>query len=105
MTTFEKCPHLIFLCVIGYDDISSVAPIWFEIWGVVDPGKKIDFSRQISENYDFFQAISNKKINFFQPISQKISIFQTKFGHSQLLLGKLFCFSSKVTTFEHTSCT
>ena len=46
---------------------STEASIWFEIWGVVDPGqkisiysgnftnKKIDFSEQISENFDFFR--------------------------------------------------
>jgi len=30
-------------------------------------------------------------------------IFKAKIAHLQLLLGKLFYFSSKVTTFEHTS--
>src|SRR6218665_225565 len=55
--------------------------------------KNIEFCRQISENFDFFQAI--KKIRFSK---QKIV-------HLQLPLCKLFYFSSKVTTFEHTSCT
>src|SRR6218665_3891749 len=62
---------------------------------VVDPGKKIKFSRQILENFNFFQAFSHKSFDFFQ----------AKIGHLQLLLGKLFYFSTKVTTFEHTSCT
>src|SRR6218665_2212773 len=55
--------------------------------------KKIDFYRQISEKFQFFQTI--KKIRFFK---QKIV-------HLQLPLATLFYFSSKVTTFEHTSCT
>ena len=59
-----------------------------------------NFFRQICENFDFFLA------NFW-----KISIssgnlknlgFQAKIAHFQLLLSKLFYFSSKVTTFEHT---
>jgi len=33
------------------------------------------------------------------------SIFQEKFAHLQLFLGKLFYFSAKVTTIEHISCT
>jgi len=37
------------------------------------------------------------------PKFTKFSIFQAKITH--LLLGRLFYFSSKVTTFEHTSCT
>src|SRR6218665_2242385 len=32
---------------------------------------------------------------------RKISIFQAKIGYLQRFLGKLFYFSSKVTTFEH----
>jgi len=35
---------------------------------------------------------------------RKISIFQAEIGYLQLFLGKLFYLSSKVTTFEHTSC-
>jgi len=60
------------------------ASIWFEIWGVVDSGQKNYFFRQLHKKFRFFQA---------------------KIGHLQLLLGKLFYFSSKVTTFEHTCCT
>jgi len=72
----------------------------------------------------YFQA-NFRKNRFFQAISQTISIFPGKFpkflifsgnftnfidfpskiGHLQLLLGKLFYFSSKVTTLERTSCT
>jgi len=36
---------------------------------------------------------------------RKISIFHAKIGYLELFLGKLLHFSSKVTTFEHTSCT
>ena len=38
---------------------------------------------------------------------REMSIFLAKIGYLglQLFLGKLFCFSSKVITFEYTSCT
>src|SRR6218665_2564761 len=62
-------------------------------WEVADPGQN---------KFRFFQA-NCRKFRFFQTISQKVSIFQAKIGHLQLLLGKLFYFSSKVTTFEHTN--
>src|SRR6218665_2725664 len=97
--------------------------------------KKIRFSRQIFEKFQFFQAISQKilffpskfsknfnffkqfhkkfdfsrqiseKFQCFQAVSQTILNFQAKIGYLQLLLGKLFYFSSKVTIFEYTSCT
>src|SRR6218665_645772 len=45
--------------------------IWFEIWRVVDPGQtNFDFYRQISEKFQFFQAI--KKFDF---PSKKLSIY------------------------------
>src|SRR6218665_432234 len=71
--------------------------------------KKFRFSREISEKFRFFQAIifikkSIFRTNLFQAIPQKNSIFQAKIGYLQLFLGKLFYFSSKVTTFEHTFC-
>src|SRR6218665_2332359 len=80
--------------------------------GVVDPGQKnFDFYRQISEKFQFFQAILHKNIEFCGQISENFDffrqlkklIFQAKKVHLQLPLGKLFYFSSKVTTFEHTS--
>src|SRR6218665_3075472 len=83
--------------------------------GVVDPGpKSFDLSRQLFEKFRFLQAISQTNFDFpgtFPKISNcssnftTISIFQGKIGHLQLLQGKLFYFSSKFTTFEHTSCT
>src|SRR6218665_3501142 len=61
----------------------TVASIWFEIWGAVDPGQKFLFSSEISEKFRFFQAISQtkksifqrkfpKNVGFFQVISRKI---------------------------------
>ena len=44
-----------------YTHKQAVASIWFEIWGVVDPSKKNRFSRQISENVDFFRQFHKKK--------------------------------------------
>src|SRR6218665_2226322 len=59
--------------------MASAASIWFEIWGIVDPGQQnFDFSRQISEKFRFFQAIL-KKCRFFQANFRKISIFSGKF--------------------------
>src|SRR6218665_2490887 len=66
--------------------------------------KKLIFSGNFTKNFNFSRQIS-KRFRFLQPIFSKISIFQGKIGHLQLLLGKLFYFSSKVTTLEHTSCT
>ena len=34
--------------------VQAAASIRFEIWGVVDPGKKNRFSRKISEKFRFF---------------------------------------------------
>src|SRR6218665_3424285 len=65
--------------------------------------KNFDFSRKISEQFQFFQAISSKNFNFpginFRMIS--FSVYPDKIGHLQLLLRKLFYFSSKVTIFEY----
>src|SRR6218665_3381286 len=48
----------------GYRQAYSAASIWFEIWGVVDPGQKhFDFSWQISEKFRFFRQF-HKKFNF-----------------------------------------
>jgi len=93
-----------------------VASIWLEIWGVWIRVKKIDFLSEFPKISISFQAISHTKIRFFQANFRKILIFlgnftknfdftAAKIGHLQLLLGKLFYFSSEVTTFEHTSCT
>ena len=41
-----------------------------------------------------------KNSDFFRQFN-KISIFQAIIAHLQLLLGKLFYFSSKITTFEY----
>src|SRR6218665_1753753 len=61
------------------------------------------FSGNFTRNFNFFRQIF-KKLQFFRQF-EKTSIFQAKIAHLQLLLAKLFYFSSKVTTFEHTSCT
>src|SRR6218665_3367640 len=44
----------------------AAASIWFEIWGVVDPGEKIWIIQgKFPKNFDFFQAIFTKKISIF----------------------------------------
>jgi len=84
-------------------------------WGSWIRVKKSIFPSKFPKNFDFFLASSPKDFDFsrqisekfrvFHAISQNISISQAKIGHLQLLFGKLFYFSSKVTTFEHTFCT
>src|SRR6218665_2697377 len=97
--------------------IATAASIWFEIWGSWIRVKKISISTgKFPKNFDFFRQFYKKtssfagKFRFFQAI--KKLIFQAKEVHLQLMsiyrllhlpLGKLFYFSSKVTTFEHTS--
>src|SRR6218665_1619196 len=95
----------------GY--ISTMASIWFEIWGLVDPGQKMSLSTgKFPKNFNFFRQFY-KRISSFAGKFPKIlifsgnyknSIFQAKIVHLQLPMAKLFYFSSKVTTFEHTSC-
>src|SRR6218665_2915270 len=63
--------------------IATAASIWFEIWGVVDPGKKIDFYREISEIFRFFQAI--KKFDF---PSKKLSIYSYVWANYSISLQK-----------------
>src|SRR6218665_3119570 len=70
------------------------ASIWFEIWGSWIRVNKISIFPGKFRN-----------ISIFPGNLKKISISQAKIAHLQLLLGKLFYFSSKVTTFEHSSCT
>src|SRR6218665_4183917 len=83
-------------------------------WGSWIRVKKFDFYRQIFEKFQLFQAILQKNIEFCRQISENFDFFRQlkkfnfpnqKVVHLQLPLGKLFYFSSKVTTFEHTSCT
>src|SRR6218665_2280317 len=79
--------------------IATAASIWFEIWGIVDPGQtNFDFYRQISEKFQFFQAILQKSIEFCRQISENFDFFQAikkirfskqKIVHLQLPLGKL----------------
>ena len=83
--------------------LSTMAPIWFEIWGALDPGKKklillgkFQFLQAISpKNFDFSLQIF-EKFQFFPAISQKKLIFPQKISHLQLILGKLFYFSFPV---------
>jgi len=97
--------RILHLCVYH----GAAAEIWFEIWGVMDPGKEINFfqanwrtnnfdlSRQIDENFDYFQA----KISewpFFLAIYFKMSVYPDRICHlglglqlnsSQIILYRL----------------
>src|SRR6218665_2610391 len=76
-------------------------------WISIFPGKfprNFNFFRQVLKKFQFFKA-NFRKILIISGNLKKNSFFQAKIAHLQLLLGKLFYFSSKVTTFEHTSCT
>jgi len=65
----------------------AAASIWFENWGVVDPGEKMSiFSGNFTKIIDFSGQIS-EKFRFFQVILQKISIFQGKFPKNFDFLG------------------
>src|SRR6218665_3863172 len=78
----------------------TAASIWFEIWGSwIQVNKILIFPGKFQRNFNFFRQF-HKQFQFFQA-----NFFQAKIAYLQLLLGKLFYFSSKVATFEQTSCT
>jgi len=57
------------------DSNSGVNLVWN--LGVVDPGQKnFDFYRQISEKFQFFQAILHKNIEFCRQISENFDFFR-----------------------------
>src|SRR6218665_463397 len=84
--------------------------MWFEIWGVVDPGKKISISAgKFPKKFQYFQAILQKNIEFCRKISENFDFFQAikrnrfskqKIVHLQLPLGKLFYFFFKSNHFR-----
>src|SRR6218665_1914128 len=91
--------------------IATAASIWFEFWGSWIRVKKISISTgKFPKNLNFFRQFY-KRISSFAGKFPKILIFSgnkkidfaSKKVHLQLPLGKLFYFSSKVKTFEHTS--
>src|SRR6218665_999125 len=56
--------------------IATAALIWFEIWGVVDPGKKNSISTgKFPKNFNFFRQFY-KRISSFAGKFPKILIFQ-----------------------------
>src|SRR6218665_4133431 len=83
----------------------AAASIWFEIWGSWIRVKKISIFRAHLSEISIFSGNFTKFLKNFDFLRQfkKNSIFQAKIAHLQRLLGKLFNFSSKVSTFEHTS--
>src|SRR6218665_3111782 len=77
---------------------ATAASIWFEIWGVVDPGKNFDFYRQISEKFQFLRQFY-QRISSFASKLPKISIFQA--------IKKIRFSKQKIIHLQlpHTSCT
>jgi len=77
------------LSILMYGGIfMAAASIWFEILGVMDPGKnKFDFSRQISEKFQFFSGNFTKNFDFtgknwpFTATSGQIILFLFKSHH------------------------
>src|SRR6218665_2986803 len=58
--------------------IATAALIWFEIWGVVDPGQKnFDFCREISEKMSIFSGNFTKEYRVLQANFRKFSFFQS----------------------------
>ena len=62
---------------------------------------------QSLEKMSIFSGNFRKKFDFLKKIflMTSFSVYPDRIGYLQLLLGKLLYFSSKVTTFKHTSCT
>ena len=54
----------------------AAASIWFEIWGVVDPGKKSIFPGKFPKNFDFCSCNFTKQFRFLEANFRKVSIFQ-----------------------------
>src|SRR6218665_1053579 len=56
--------------------ITTAASIWFEIWGGVDPGKKIRFLQANFRKISIFQASLQKNIEFSMQISENFDFFK-----------------------------
>ena len=67
--------------------------------------KHFDYFQSNFRNSSIFSGNFTKKFNFFRQSKKFRFSMQKLLIYRQLLLGKLFYFSSKVTTFDHTSCT
>ena len=53
-----------------HQQLVTAASIWFEIWGVMDPGK---------QNFDFFPSKFSRKFNFFRRFHKTFRFFQANF--------------------------
>ena len=85
---------------------NAAASISFEIWGSWIRVKKFSFFQANFRKILIFSRQFYKKNRFFKANFRisSFSVYPDKIDHLQLLLGKLFYFSSNFTTFEHISC-
>ena len=79
------------------DSFSALFRVWQAIEMIPSNPKLLLLHSGINLVWNLGVVDPGKKNRFFQAISQKILIFQSKIGHLQLLLRKLLYFSSKVT--------
>src|SRR6218665_292041 len=64
----------------GRAPVGATASIWFEIWGVVDPGQQnFDFSGKFPRNFNSFRQFY-KKFQFFQANFKKMSMSSCNFN-------------------------
>src|SRR6218665_422542 len=55
----------------------AAASIWFEIWGVVDPGQKIlIFEENLGKVLNFFRQLDKQKIDFSIQIFEEFRFFR-----------------------------
>src|SRR6218665_3616458 len=72
---------------------NNSSSIWFEIWGVVDPGKKNRFLQANFRKISISSGNFTKKFRFFQANFRKISISQEILKRFRISRQKLAIYS------------
>ena len=79
------------LLSVAYTWLVTAVSIWFEIWEVVDPGKKTLFPGRFSKNFDFLQVISHKNRFFQANFPEKFRQFKkNRFSRQKLAIYNHF---------------